>query len=563
MSVEIPDIESLTLDRLLELRARTSADKPYLLFGDRRWTYAELQHSVEALAGGLAQAGVGADTHVGVHLSNRPEFVVLFLAVARIGAVLVPTNTALKPDELGYILNHADVSFMVTEARHADCVLAGMAACPALRTIVVLDQPEGPAPNGVRRIEWNALSAAGAYLPPNPAAADSTSLIMYTSGTTSLPKGVMIAHRSVLAAGHAWMWLAGFTPKDRTMSGFPLFHANALFFSCVGSMVWGGSYVLLPEFRPTRYLEFARQYDVTHFNFAGPAMGIMLQQPPDRSDSDHRVRVVHNAMGSSGLIADWSRRFDIAVVMIYNLTECALATGTPVSGPRAVKVGSIGWPAPSLPSPTEVRLVDEDGRDVGDSEIGEILLRGPGLMTGYYKDPPRTAEAIRGGWLHTGDAAYRDADGCYWYADRLKDMIKPGGENVSSAEVEGVLAAHPAIAEAGVFGVEDPVYGEQIKASVRLRPEIDPGSVPPAALVAWCRERLAPFKVPRFIEYREAPLPRGVGGAKILKRELRREKADPIAGCFDARLGQIAGTRLALPPGADRPGCAIRRPRVD
>jgi crotonobetaine/carnitine-CoA ligase len=368
--------------------------------------------------------------------------------------------------------------------------------------------------------------------------ASDTALIMYTSGTTALPKGAMITHQNVLSAGHSWMWLVGFTPKDRTMTGFPLFHANALFFSCVGSMVSAGGFVLLSSFTPSRYLRLARQYGVTHFNFAGSAMAIMLKQPAAENDTQHPVRIIHDAMGSPALIAEWSRRFEISVVMIYNLTECTLATATPISGPRPVKLGAIGWAAPSLPFSTEVRVVNEQGRDTAPMEIGEIIVRGPALMKGYYKDPQKTAETIRDGWLYTGDAGYRDEDDCLWFSDRIKDMVKPKGENVSSAEVEATIASHPKVADVGIIGVMDDVTGEEIKASVLLRAGDTAETVKPEEIIAWCQERLAAFKVPRFIEYRTKPLPRGIGGAKILKRELKKEKANPIAGCYDRREGR-------------------------
>lgn len=526
-----------TLGALLECRAATSAEKSYLLFEDRQWSYGQLNQEVDRLASGLAEVGVGKGTHVNVHCSNRPEYVQLFFALAKLGAVMVPTNPALGPNELGYILNHSDATFSVIEPSFLEVYEKVIPACPSLHTLIVI-APDAPHPRpGIRALAWEEVAKCDGRAPEVALEGSDPALIMYTSGTTALPKGAMISHQNVLSAGHAWMWLAGFTAKDRTMTGFPLFHANALFFSCVGSMVFGGSFVLLPAFSLSRYLSLARQYGVTHFNFVGSAMAMMLQQPPDANDKQHQVRVVHDAMGSPELIAEWSRRFEIDVVMIYNLTECALATGTPISGPHPVKFGSIGWPAPSLPFPTEVRVVDEQGTDAAPGAIGEILVRGPGLMLGYYKDPQKTAEAIRDGWLHTGDAGYRHDDGCFWYADRIKDMVKPKGENVASAEVEAIIAAHPKVAEVGIIGVMDTLTGEEIKASIRLKAGEDADTVPAEEIIAWCQVRLASFKVPRFIEYRTTPLPRGIGGAKILKRELRKEKENPIDGCYDRRKG--------------------------
>ena len=520
------DIGSLTLGRLLAERAAEHGDRTYLWFGDETCSYAELERRAERLAAALRALGVRRGTHVNIHLGNRPEFVELLFATAKIGAVLNPTNLALGPAELTYIVGHADAEITVTEPRFLAAFEEIQPHCPLLRRVVVVDDLAGGSSP--------AVSAEHPSDEPAPEPGDDVALL-YTSGTTARPKGVLLSHTNILAAGHSWMSLVGFTAGDRTLTGLPLFHANALFFSCVGSMVFGGGFVLLPRFTPSTYLETARRYGATHFNFAGPAMAIMLERPESPDDRDHPVRAVHNAMGSPELIERWSERFGIAPVMIYNLTECALATGTPIGGPHAVKPGSIGWPAPSLPTPTEVRIVDDAGNEAPVGVVGEIVVRGPALTRGYYKDPENTRAAIREGWLHTGDAGYRDQDGCLWYADRIKDMIKPKGENVASAEVEDVLTQHPEVAEAGVYGVEDPRTGEEIKASLRLHDGESRDTVPPEELVAWCRGRLADFKVPRFFEYRDRPLPRGIGGAKILKRELRSERENPLAGCWDRR----------------------------
>jgi acyl-CoA synthetase (AMP-forming)/AMP-acid ligase II len=530
MKLDVP-----TLGTLLERRAADFPDKPYLFFEDKRWSYGQLDKEVDRLAFGLARAGIGKETHVNVHLSNRPEFVILFFALAKLGAVMIPTNLALREKELGYILNHADVTVGVTEPTFLELYAKILPACPNVKILIVVGADSTQAPPGTRTLAWADVTNSTGRAPSVALEGSDTALIMYTSGTTALPKGAMISHQNVLSAGHSWMWLVGFTAKDRTMTGLPLFHANALFFSCVGSMVYGGSFVLLRGFSPSRYLQLASQYGATHFNFIGPAMAIMLQQPPATSDQQHPVRVVHDAIGTPELIEEWSRRFEIAVVMLYNLTECTIATGTPISGPQPVKLGSIGWPAPSLPFRTEVRVLDEQGRDTPPGVIGEIVVRGPALMKGYYKDPDKTAEAVRDGWLHTGDAGYRDEDGCFWFADRIKDMIKPKGENVSSAEVEATIASHPRVADVGIIGVTDPITGEEIKASILLKPDETAETVPPEEILAWCDERLASFKVPRFIEYRTTPLPRTLGGAKILKREIRKEKPNPIEGCYDRR----------------------------
>ena len=359
---------------------------------------------------------------------------------------------------------------------------------------------------------------------------------MYTSGTTAMPKGVMLSHQNIISGGHSMMWAAGFTCKDRTMSGLPLFHANALFYSCVGSMVFGGSFLLLDKMSPSTYLKTAKEYNVTHFTFGSPMAAIMLAQPEDPSDSINPVRVVLCPGGPPEVVEKWRNRFKIEIVTGFALTECACVSVTPISGPHPVKLGSIGWAAPSLPYPAEVRIVDENGNDTHVGVVGEIIVKGPALTRGYFKDPEKTAESIRNGWFYTGDGGYRDEDGCFWYTDRLKDMIKPKGENVASVEVEGIIAAHPKVADVAVIGVMDPVTGEEIKASIVLKEDETADTVNPEELVKWCQEHLARFKVPRYYEYRDTPIPRILAGTKISKKDLRKEKADnPTAGCYDAK----------------------------
>jgi crotonobetaine/carnitine-CoA ligase len=527
------DFEITTLGGLLEKRTEQFGDKTYLLFSGQEISYRKLNEKVDQAANALLRAGVGKGVPVNLHLGNCPEFVIAFLAAAKLGAVVTPTNLGLTKGELSYIVNHSDAVITITQPVFQGLIESIKPECAKLKKIVVV----GAEKSGGDIVAWDdfikgaptMLEASGAA--PQP---DDIVVNMYTSGTTAPPKGVMLTHQNIITAGHSWMWLAGFTPKDRTMTGFPLFHANALFFSCVASLVMGGSFLLRDKFRPSIYLKLATQHNVTHFNFAGAGMALMLAQPENPDDPNNTVRVIHNAMGTPELIRKWSDRFKIKVVMIYNLTECALATGTPISGPRPVVLGSIGWPAPSLPYPTEVRIVDEAGNDTAPGAIGEIIIKSPALMKGYYKEQGKTAEAVRNGWLYTGDGGYRDEAGCFWFSDRLRDTLKPKGENVASVEVEGVIGAHPKVADVAVIGVADEVMGEEIKASLVLVEGETAETVPPGELIKWCADRMAKFKIPRYYEYRDKPIPRILGGAKISKKDLRKEKEDPTQGCYDA-----------------------------
>jgi len=527
--------ETTTLGKLLEKRAAEFDDKTYLLYAGKEYSYKAMNEHVNRVANALLRAGVKKGMPINLHLGNCPEFIFVVFAVAKIGAVLTPSNLALTTKrEVGYVINHCEAVLSITQPVFLDLIKSVKPECAHLKRIIVVGGDK--ADQEITTWDDFIQGASTILEVADDLSPDDVVINMYTSGTTAMPKGAMLSHQNIISAGHSWMWMVGFTSKDRTMSGMPLFHANALFFSCVGSMVFGGSYLLLDKLSPTTYLKTAREYNVTHFNFMSPAMAIMMAQPEDPGDPINPVRVIHGPGGPPELVEKWRKRFQIDVVTLFNLTECALCTGTPISGPHPVKFGSIGWAMHSLPYPTEVRIVDENGNDTPVGVVGEIIVKGPALTRGYFKDPEKTAEAIRNGWLYTGDGGYRDEDGCFWFTDRLKDMLKPKGENVASVEVEMVIASHPKVSDVGVIGVMDPVTGEEIKASIVLKEGETAQTVDPEELVKWCQERLAKFKVPRYYEYRDTPIPRILAGAKISKKDLRKEKADnPTAGCYDAK----------------------------
>ena len=528
--------EEMPLGKLFEKRTAEFGDKTYLIYGGKEYSYKAMNEKISQVASALLRAGVKKGMTVNLHLGNCPEFLFTFFAAARIGAVLTPSNLLLTQREASYVINHCEAVITVTQPSFLELIKSIKPECSNLKQIVVVggEKSEGDV------ITWNdfvsgASTEVDAKIKEVPQA-DDVFVTMYTSGTTAMPKGVMLTHQNIISAGHSWMWLTGFTPKDRTMTGWPLFHANALFFNVVGSLVNGASILLLDKLSPSNILRDATQHNVTHFNFTSAGMNLMMSQPEDPSDALNTVRVIHSAGGPTELVEKWMNRFKIKVVMIYNLTECALAAGSPISGPRPIKYGSIGYAAPSLPYPTELRVVDENGIDTPPGVQREIIVKGPALMKGYFKDPEKTAETVRNGWLYTGDGGMRDEDGCFWFQDRLKDMLKPKGENVASVEVESVIVDHPKVADVGVIGVMDPIYGEEIKASIVLKEGETSETVNPEELVKWSLERLAKFKVPRYWEYRDTPIPRILGGAKISKKDMRKEKQDnPTAGCYDAK----------------------------
>jgi len=527
--------ETTTLGKLFEKRAAQYGDKTYLIFNGKEYSYKVMNEKINQVANALLRAGIKKGTPVNLHLGNCPEFLSTFFAIARIGAVLTPSNLAYTKREVGYVINHCDAVMSITQTAFQDLIKAVKAECPNLKQIVVI----GGDKSDKDVTTWDDfISGASTELDekikeaPQP---DEVFVTMYTSGTTAMPKGAMLTHQNIITAGHSWMWTVGFTPKDRTLTALPLFHANALFYGCVGSLVFGGSVVLLEKLGVAPVIQALKDYKVTHTQLFGPLLVAMLAAPDNPMYVIDSLRIVHAPGASHEVLENWCQKWQIPAVTGYSLTECTCAAFSPISGPRPVKYGSIGWAAHSLPYPTEVRVVDDNGNDTPPGVVGEIILKGPALMKGYFKDPQKTAETVRNGWLYTGDGAYRDEDGCLWFTDRLKDMLKPKGENVASIEVEEVIVSHPKVADVGVIGVEGEL-GQEIKASLVLAPGENAETVNPEELSKWCSEHLAKFKVPRFWEYRDTPIPRVLAGAKISKKDMRAEKADnPTAGCYDAK----------------------------
>ncbi len=285
---------------------------------------------------------------------------------------------------------------------------------------------------------------------------------------------------------------------DRILTILPLFHANAQFYSTMGTLIAGATMILMPRFSASRFWQQVDHYRATQFNFIGAIARMLYHQAPTPQDASHRVRLACGAPMPAEIYDDFEARFNLTVLETYGLSECPMGTSN-LDGMR--KQGSMGKPSrhPNPDRYTQVRLVDDRDRDVPVGQVGELLLQSPALMVGYYQDAERTAEAMQGGWFHTGDYAYQDTDGFYFFVDRKKDIIRRRGENISSVEVERVLNDHPAVAESAVIPVPAALSEDDILACIVLRPDKEATA---EALQNWCRERLATFKIPNRIEFR-------------------------------------------------------------
>jgi long-chain acyl-CoA synthetase len=480
--------------QLLERSALYHADRPALVAGDRRWTYRELDAAVSRLAGGFAGLGLAPGDRLGLHLPNCPEFALAYYAAQKCGLVPLSLNVTYKAEEIEYIVGDAKAAAVVT----ADPVAGNLPSrdrMPSVRHLL------------------NAKDLAGLTGPPRPAMdldRETTAAILYTSATTGRPKGVMLTHANVVSNAWATVHHLRMTADDRGLCALPMFHCfgqNAIMNALVTA---GGTMVLHERFVPDAFADAVARHRITIF-YAVPTMYILflaMERPLDFAS----VRLYFSAAATlpTDVERRWYERFGLWIQQGYGLTETSPFAS--YNHDVAFKSGSVGTPIENV----EMRIVDPEDREVADGELGEIVIKGPNVMKGYFANSGATGEAIRDGWFHSGDIGYRDADGYFFIVDRVKDMINVSGFKVFPREVEEVLFRHAAVKEAAVVGVADPVRGEAVKAYVVLN---EGARATAEELQALCRAAVADYKVPGRIEFIPA-LPKNPTG-KILKKDLR------------------------------------------
>jgi acyl-CoA synthetase (AMP-forming)/AMP-acid ligase II len=479
-------------------------------------TYADFQREACRVANAFLRLGVRKGDKVALLLPNCPEFLLAVFAAAEIGAVFVPINTAFSADEAGYVLDHSDSGYLVTDEIYLPLVDQIRGRCPQLKQVISL------------RSGWDELlHGASTEAPAIAVQADDLASITYTSGTTDRPKGVMLTQFTYAFAPQKRAEALGWNERDRALVMLPLFHVNALCHIALAMISVGGSIVLSEKFSASRFWDEVKEYGITTSSLMRTIPTILLNQPERPDDANNPLRLAV-ALLPPELHLRFEERFNLTVVGSYSLTEDILSVLGPTDKTKR-KLGSCGLPA--APEVHRVRILDDGGREVPAGHLGEITKQSPAVMRGYYKNPAATAEALRDGWLYTGDLGYLDDDGFLFFIDRKKDMIKRGDENVSAEEVERVLNSHPLIAESAVVGVPDPIRQEEVKACVVLKPTATTETVSPEAIWSFCRERLAAFKVPRYIEYRDS-LPK-TSSAKIQKNLLREDTKTGRQFVFD------------------------------
>ncbi len=521
--------ERRTIAHLLADVADAAPDRPFYRWAGTQVPVGAVRDAAERIAAGLAARGVGRGDRVAVMMSSGPAYLELWFAIARLGAVEVPINTAYRGALLADQLARARVRLAVADAPLAARIAAVRDEVPGLADVVV-HAPGDPAD------EFAALRAAGdpaAALGPLPAP-DELGCIIYTSGTTGPSKGVLISHGQELSFGAYWSSIVALDAGDVVLNYLPYFHIAGKFLT-TACLQTGATMVLTPALSIERFWADTREHGVTHVIAVGGVCNMLHGRERRPDDADNPVRVVYAVPAPAEIHEDFERRFAVKLVECYGSTEANLVLHTRLD--ESVP-GSCGRPNPDF----EVRIAGPDGEELPVGESGEILVRPryPLTMTdGYDGMPQRTAEAWADGWFHTGDRARRDEDGLHWFLDRIKDSVRRRGENISSFEVERAVGAHPAVAEVAVVGVPSELGEEEVLAVVVPRVG---ETLEPAALLRSCADTMPYFMVPRDLRI-VAELPR-TPTSKVEKYKLRRDGI--TAGTWDCEAAGLRITRRGL-----------------
>jgi len=492
---------------LLRARASTHGARDLLRFEGRRATFAEVDARSSRLATVLRDRGVRPGDRVAIQLPNGIEFPVAWLAVAKAGGVVVPLSTKLREADRRHLLQDSGASVAIAGAEQAP-------ALAAVHDVLTL----APADSAGAALE-RAIARAGEVVEGEPASPGRVVTVQYTSGTTGLPKGCLLTHAYWIELATRMQEFAPWSADDVVLTAQPFSYMDPMW-NLVLCLLIGVPLVILPRFSASTFWRSVVDQRVTFFYCLGTMPTLLLKQPETPTvDRAHRVRFVLCSGIPLDRHATFEARWGVPWRETYGTTELGVVTLAPLDDVASVGTGDLGRVVP--------------GKEIRVDATGELLVRGRGLMEGYWDQPEATAAWRRNGWAHTGDLVRRDEAGRLRLVGRLKDMIRRGGENVSAVEVEMALCAHPGVRAAACVPVPDDVRGEEVKAFVLLAAGETPATLPPQALLAHVRARLADFKVPRYVEY-VAELPM-TPSERVAKHELLAREADQRQGAWDAQ----------------------------
>lgn len=502
--------------------AQTNPEKIAYRFMGQDTTYAEFDRSVSIFASALKGLGVKEGDKVAFLLGNTPHYLISLYATMRIGATAVPINPLYTPDEISFILENSDAKAVIALDQLLPLVEVASQAFPTIENYIICEMSADVGEKlaalsdsvQVKVHPFTKLMKQSTPVVEMPTIDENESaIILYTSGTTGHPKGAMLTHKNIYSNARDVGNYLGFSADDRIVATLPLFHVFALTVVANAPLLKGATILLEPRFSPGDIFTLIREQKATVF--AGvPTMYNFLYQYPEGKTEDFETIRLSISGGSSlpvSLLHDFEEKFQVRVSEGYGLSEASPVTCfNPLDRERVP--GSIGTNIMNV----ENKVVNEMGEELPNNEVGELIVRGPNVMKGYYKQPEETAAAIRDGWLYTGDLARRDENGYFYIVDRKKDLVIVGGFNVYPREVEEVLFSHREIVEAAVVGVPDANFGEEVHAYVVLT---EGSEATEQSLQEFCAKRLVKYKVPKHIEFLDE-LPKNTTG-KILRRSLK------------------------------------------
>jgi crotonobetaine/carnitine-CoA ligase len=491
-------------------------------------TYAELGRKVRSLAAGLQRIGVGKETHVGVMLPNAAAMPLTWLAIATLGAVMIPVNPGYTERELAYVLGDGEAQFVVTTADSVERVTAAIAAerLPIAADHLIV---QGDAKPPHRSLEALWETSPDDLRPLAPVDQEDLLNIQYTSGTTGFPKGCMLTQRYWLNAGKVNAFRDG-RRYARILASTPFFYMDPQWLLLM-TMYQRGTLFVAAKQSGSRFMEWIREHQI-EFCLLPP---ITLKQPPHRADAENQL-IRANVYGiAPNLHREIEARFDLCAREAFGMTEVGPAMYMPIEAEHMVGSASCGIPCPFR----ECRVVDEEGCEVPRGTVGELVIRGPGIFRGYYRKPEATAAAFHGDWFRTGDLFRQDENGYFYIVGRIKDTIRRAGENIAAREVEAVMLSFEPVLEAAAIPQKDETRGEEVKACIIWQEGVVPGPGLLQELIRHCQKNLAGFKVPRFYTFPQA-LPKTSSG-KIAKHLLVAEMRTSTAPCFD----RVSGTWMS------------------
>lgn len=504
-----------TVVELLSAQAARNPDREFIRFGDQSWTFGDLETWTNRLANRLAtEDGVAVGDRVAIMLPNGVQWPVAWLATLKAGAVAVPVNCSYQRADLAFVLRDSGASVVITDAEHAPLIEEVLACAPELAWVRITGADTHEAVQRHRatgpRVEITGSTLAN---------------LQYTSGTTGFPKACMLTHDYWTRLGWICAAAAELCDEDVVLTAQPFSYMDPQW-NAVLCLTIGAPLVVLPRFSASGFMPDVRRHGATFIYVLGSMPTLLLKQPPDAADRDNDLRLVFCSGIPASMHALLEARWGAPWREIFGMTESGADLISLPSDSADVGTGRLGHPIPTK----QIRVVDTRGHDVDDGVAGELTTSGKPLMLGYWNRPQDTERVLRQGWLHTGDLAVRESGG-YRLVGRIKDMVRRGGENIASAEVERVLENHGAVVGCAVVGVSDDLFGEEVKAYIQLMPGLTADRATAEQIISAARTQLARFKVPRYVEF-VADLPR-TPSERVSKPALAARSAAQIGTTYD------------------------------